>query len=403
MTRARKNADPAATADPGEAGSDLIAGRVPDDADPTPEQMLDEFFGEEHSDVNCSVYELTGPRHDQRGFLFRFPFVRGAEAAELFERLLENYGPGWYELQGTLKSGGWVKRQVFQVGSERDRARAAFPPRRDENRNDQMLNGHAAPSRGTDPELKALLEQNTRALERLIDRQTEPRDTLTFARELAEIKNLFAPPEPKETPFGEMMKLVKDFMELKSELGDGGDNDSPLVAALRQFGPAINKAVDRLSENGSAAASPQTAARAAIVDPDAGTARPGGSANGNGGAATLMDLNALFADLYARAQAKQKPADVADAVLVYLADSPEWVEAAVLSMVVDERERVAGRLVGSYPPLEAHRDWLGEVIAELLKLIEPDDDTGAGGDETQQTPKPAVESEKPAALNAGGS
>lgn len=358
-TRRRNATDTAADAD-ASAVDELILSD-----EPTIEQQLDEFFGEAHDGVTCSIYELGGPRHDQRGFLFSFPFVRGYSSAELYGDLLQSHGPGWYELSAQREGGGgWVKRKQFQLGSERDRMRAAM--RKAEPGADRTEQPVARS--GLSPELAALIEGQNRILERLIDRPE--RDTMSMARELAELKGLFATPERRETPIGEIMKLARDFLELKNELsGDGGD-DNPLASALRQFAPAINAAVERLGHGEQPGAAPAIAAQ-----PRPGTTRPGDEQpNGHaGGAPGLMDINALFADLNRRAQANEPPAAVANAVLVFLAGRPEWVEAAVLSMVMDERERIVNRIVGSYPELGGNRPWLHEVVQELLKLIESDE------------------------------
>lgn len=365
-TRRNRAGSTAADTDASSSDAELIPGDAVDDG-PTIEQQIDEFFGESHGDVTCSIYELGGVRHDQRGFLFSFPFVQGYSSAELYEQLLESHGPGWYELSAQRKAGrGWVRRKVFQLGSERDRMRAAM--RKADPETAAPRAAEPAPVRSdVSPELRVLIENQNRILERLIDRPE--RDTLTVARELSELKSLFAPPERKETPVGEIMTLVKDVLALRSELAEGDGDANPLAAALRQFAPAINAAVERLG--GAEQSQP-----AASAQPRPGITAPGRAPlNGHdGGAPKLVDIDALFADLHRRAQADEKPAEVADAVLVYLADRPEWLEAAVLSMIVDERERVVGRIAGSYPPLGAHRDWLTRLVVELLKLIESGDE-----------------------------
>jgi hypothetical protein len=387
MARTKNSAaDPAADPDTGSDAIELMAGDVTD-VEPTIEQQLDEFFGEPHSDVTCSIYELGGPRHDQRGFLFSFPFVQHYRSAELYEQLLESHGPGWYELSAQRQGGrGWVKRKIFQLGSERDRMRAALRKADPETARPEPA---AASSGQLSPELRALIEGQNRILERLIDRPEN--DTVSRVREFAELRALFAPPERKETPIGEIFTLVKDVLALKNELADGDGDANPLAAALKQFAPAINSAVERLGAD---------SARATPAQPRPGSTVPGG-ADLNGSASPqldqLMNINALFAELHRRAEADEKAPEVADAVLVYLAERPQWVEDAVLSMVTDERERVVSRIVGSYPKLTAHREWLRGVVLELLKLIEPDDN----GDSVSDPPK--TETSVQAQAGAGGS
>lgn len=390
-TRRKTAASTAAAIDAGSSDDELIPGDVADDS-PTIEQQIDEFFGEAHGDVKCSIYELGGTRHDQRGFLFSFPFTRGYSAAELYEQLLESHGPGWYELSAQATGGrGWVKRKIFQLGSERDRMRAAMR-KADPTEPAPSVTAQPAQSSALSPELRALLEGQQRILEHLATRPE--RDTLTVAKELAELRGLFGDNDRKPTPIGEIMGIVKEVLALKNELADdeGRGSDSPLVAALRQFGPAINAAVERLGGEPAPAAAPMPAGPGTAPAAGPGTTAPGGAQlNGqNGGGSGLMDINLLFADLHRRAESDEQPAAVADAVLVYLADRPEWVEAAILSMVIDERERVVNRIIGSYPKLAAHREWLGRVVKELLTQIESDaaandddDDTGSGAEAEQ--------------------
>lgn len=357
-----------------EASVDLAAYELGDDAPPTPEQLLAQFFGQaQEDDIVCTVYERPA---DQKGmsYLFSFPLAAGMLAHELYETILQKYGPGNYELHAQKGDGKLVKRLVFQVGTERERKRAIIPDRQ---RPDEPA--RVAPAAGASgdisPALAAILDNQNRMLERLLEAQTDrprERDTLSMARELLELKNLFGPAQ--STPVAEIFSIVKDVLKLKDELSDGGEDSSPLAVAMKQLAPAITRAVDKLSQ---APAPPARAAGPAGVRPAVpAAAQP--PANGNNGDFS-MNFDAVFLELAAHADRGSAPPDVADAVLDWLAERPAWIEQAVLGMVMDEQERVVGRIVGSYPKLEGKREWLGEVIQALIAKVEQAELEGAGG------------------------
>lgn len=361
---------------------------IPPDAPPTPEQMLAQFFGEPQAgDVICSIFELGGARRDERGFLFSFAFAEAPPPHELYQELLSKYGAGKYELHAQELNGKLVTRKVFQVGSERDRKRALIPDRQQQP--GDAPRGPIAGAGDVSPALAALLEGQQRMFERLLEREAprEQRDTMSVARELLELKNLFATPAPAATPIAEILGIVKDVLKLKDELSaDGGDESSPLVSALKQFAPAITRAVDKL-----AGPSPRSTAPAPAAGAGAATSAPA-RANGNHEGFT-MNFDGVFAELAAHAEKGSAPDQVADAVLDWLADRPAWIEQAVLGMIVEERARVVNRIVGSYPKLEPKREWLTQVVSALLAKLEE-----AAAAETAtppEKPEPAANDSRP--------
>lgn len=355
---------------------------VPLDAPPTAEQLLAEFFGEAHADdILCSLYELGGVDRRERGYLYTFPFSGELLVHELYEDLLGKYGAGWYELIAQERqTRKFVKRMVFQVGTERDRRRKLLPDRQPAAATESPrpeLAATPAPASaiaGTElAMLSAILDNQQRMLERLLEQQAAPRererDFLSTARDLAELKNLFG--GGQSTPVADIFGLVKDVLRLKDELSDGDGSSNPLALAFKQLAPVISRAVDQLSTQQAPTHRP-----ARSMNP----AAPAAPANGNANEGFAMDLGGVFAELQTYAERGASPADTADAILEFLANKPAWLEHAVLGMVLDEGERVVGRVVGSYPRLEPHRDWLGRVVLELL--AKTDDEGAAGTDAT---------------------
>jgi hypothetical protein len=200
--------------------------------------------------------------------------------------------------------------------------------------------------------------------------RAEPKSLAEQAQELAALRDLFAPPAAKSTPLGELVAMVKDFHGLKEALSDGDGDAGPLAAVVKQFAPAINKAVEALQQ-------PPTGQPAARPAPS--SSAPGVNGQPYAGGFPGVNIDALFTQLLKHAEAGDPPPDVAAAICDYLAERPEWLEEIVLGMVVDERERVVGRIIGSQPKLEPYRDWLEQVVRALLQAIESDDtDTTEG-------------------------
>jgi len=355
------------------------------ESQPTAEEILGDFFAERRDDeVRCSVYELSGQRHKDRSFLFSFPFEAGLLPADLCERILDTYGAGYYELfaqyQGGENHGRIVTRKVFRIGSQRSRANSIFSDsgKKPDAPETEKPKREAA---GLSTELAAILENQNRMLERLIDAQSSRRepDILEMAEKFASLRQLFAP--APASPASEILQTVKDVLALKNELSDEGGESSPLSVALKQFGPGIMQALARANgEAGAVAPAPA---------PAPGQPRPNGDAaaeampmQGSG-----MFFDAPFDELLKHAQGNSEPPEVCEAVLTYLANQPQWIELAVLTMIGEERERSTSKIIAMYPKLGPHRDWLAKVVAELVQRM--DEAEAAADDETDQPQAPA--------------
>lgn len=361
----------------------LRAGELAIDTDEkTPEQIIGEFFGEAHADadITCSIYEINPAKPREISYLFNFEFRPGLSSAKLFDDILGNYGAGWYELQAQGERGNMVTRRRFQVGSEsaRKKALASVVPKRSTETERAERESEPVTRSGLSPELAAILDNQNRLIEKLADAQSGARGgQYDSVRDLLELKKLFEQPSQ---PLAEIMGIVRDVLKLKEDLTDEPGDDSPLGAAVKMLAPSLSKVIEKLNE--------QQPVPAPAQQPQPQPSQPASSE-----AETMFNLDAMFSELHKLAESNT-PADVAaEAVLVQLSAQPEWVENVVLGMIVDEGERVVGRLVGSYPKLLPFRDWLTKVCTHILDAIEAAaaEETGEtdGEENTGKEPKPA--------------
>jgi hypothetical protein len=326
------------------------------------EQILAQYFGQASPEsVSVAIYELASDRAADRAFLFAFPLASAPPPHELFAEILDKWGPGRYQVYAQYTGDGKIAfRHNFTVGADRDRRRAAIPSRAELKGEDRAAPA-ATPVSGVSPELAAILAGQNRILEALAESiaqsRAPARDTLEIARELAALKELFGP-APSPAPTASILEIVRDVLKIKDQLA--GDDESPLTAAMRTLGPAINRAVERLGP---------------VPSPPVTT----GDARNGGGGAMRAACDALLE--LARSGA---PSDVAaQRVLEYLASAPEWVEQAVIALVVEERERAVERLCGLDARLGEYREWLGALVRALLTVLENDSENSqenAGGE-----------------------
>ena len=353
------------------------------EAPPTSEQLIAQFFGEDHSDdVSCSIYEVDGK---ERGYLFGFNF--GATTTrELFDGLLETNGPGTYELQAQRPNGQLVARKVFRLGSTRQRKQLPFAAREAEKK------AEPAQSSGVSPELAAILENQNRMLERMIDLAQPAQSSSPFdaVRDLLQLKELFAQPQ---TPISEVMGIVNDVLKLKDRIADDDPDRSPFDLALKTLGPQLSRLLEQNGGGAPAAAPAQPQAQSSAPRPPL---NPNPDATPTGaGVFAMLNLDSLFAELAKLAEKNLTAEQGAEAVLQWLAEQREWIEQAVLGIICDEpTEKVVGRLVGSAPALAPHRAWLASVVGVIKTAIE---NATADQDETpEQAPTPAPNGKAPA-------
>lgn len=366
MARPRKTqAAPAAELEL--AGADLLEG-----ADQlTAAERLGVFFGQagDGGDVRVVVYELGDDVVRDRSFLFAFALAEAPEPDDLLGQILSQYGPGLYELIARDHSDGKIAfRQRFAVGSSRDRSKPRFE-----------LGPRAAPAPAAavpGGEFAAVMAQQNRILETMaaaIAARPPERDTLSIARELAQLRELFAPATP--APTQNLREVVKDLLSvlsLRDQLTGGGADENPLTAAVRTLGPVLTRAVERFAPEGGAPApgapTPPVAQSGPTAAPAPAAPSPVAPQDG-----TLAMLQSVLVPVLELAEAGVGPADAAEQLLAALAQQPEWVEQAVLTYLDELGADASDKLVSVEPRLARHRDWVQQTLAAIGAALEDSD------------------------------
>ena len=350
-----------------------------EDGSTDPRDAIAAYFGQWPEDVTVSIYKVTGERGTERSYLFHFGLRDAPGIEDLYAQILDRCGPGTYEMLGrTAEDGRIAGRARFSVGDVRARGRVVPDPE------------PASPAPASAPapalgELAAAMAEQNRMLAQLVQSIAarpvpEPRDTLSIARELAALKDLFAPaPIAPPAPTSDLLAIVRDVMQIRDQLGGAERDDSPLTAAVRTFGPAIQRAVERLSEGHAASPAPavppgQAPSATAPADPP----------NGNGHMG--LNLKAQFEPLVALAKMQRPPEAAARDVFTHLAMLPVWLEQMVLDMLAEEGEGAADRLIQIEPALTAHREWLVQVLRAAVALLDADGAQPAAGAEGVDVP-----------------
>lgn len=308
------------------------------------------------ADVTVSVYAIDPKdRIKGRSFLFELQSVAELTGPALMAQVLEKYGPGEYLAEGRAADGTLQFCPRFHVGPIRS-ARAEIP--------DPRPSPTAASS--APPELVAMLERNTRALEALA---AQPRPSMIdMVRELAAVRELFAPAPAPAAPafdFGKMIELVKQVLDLRDTLGTDGPaaTDGPLGILARSLAPALTKIAERAVEQPPALPNPTSTAAAPNLQPTA--AAEGEDVNG-------VMLKAYVTQLVRFAEQNTPPQDAAARVLQTLAGFPEPMVEAVYNWLNDEA--VIDNLAALDPRAASYRDWLEKVVDAVLDaLSEPEE------------------------------
>lgn len=334
-------------------------------AEVSAEDRLAIFFGESPESARFAVYEVDPEEPKKPSFLFRFSADEALEPDLLLSQLLESYGAGEYEIMARDATTGHIKlRQRLRVGSQRNNAARRIVPDPPGGRRGEASEAAAPASpqqqqpSGVSPDLQAILENQNKMLERLLETmatQQQPAqqsDPLEQIERLERMRQTFQPKEKTESLAEQIETLLNIRDKLSSETGE----QSPLASAAKTLGPAIERALDRFS--GAGPSGDNTVQNPATAGGDQSTG------------AEESPMRAMLTQLRTLAE-QQTPADqAADHICTVLSQQPAWLEQTVLNFVIEGPEQAAGELEKFDPSLSQYRSWLIEVAQHIERAIQ---------------------------------
>jgi hypothetical protein len=334
-----------------------------DDTDDRLGAMLAEFGAD--NGLELRVYHVVDGK---RGFLFTLDASEAADAETVLAMLSERAGDGDYELWVKNRGSRSIVRKVpVSIGRIQPRGRLLSVP--------NVTPPPAPVSRDTspigDPTLRAILETQTKLLERLLAAPpaaaAAPKSTLEVARELAELKDLFAPPAQSQN----VLEMIRDVLTIRKELqdaDDGGDPPDPLTTAIKTLGPSIVEGVRALQER-------KGSRLARALERKRETSAP---AKTEGDAMSpAMILKGYLPSVLELARAGVTPNDAAARIVAQLQALPGPLAEQVL-MYLDDLD--GADLVKLEPAVAPFEQWFNDTLDGVFDIVAPEEPAPAADD-----------------------